>query len=164
MISLILIFGCLCRSYFQIQVTEKYSTAMCYSGPKFQLVHLIINSLTGDYILRRTKSTIRCPLLVIMSSDKKPSSVSICINWFLSPSHIWSDWSPNSVHMFEYRQRCLGVSYSSKLFHGVKIVNEMKIVQKVKVAKKKKWKITIALDVSSVSMFYKIKLNTVQRN
>ena len=33
MISLILIFGCLCRSYilyFQIQVTEKYSTAMCY--------------------------------------------------------------------------------------------------------------------------------------
>ena len=38
--------------------------------------------------------------------------------------------------MFEYRQRCLGVSYSSKLFHGVKIVNEMKIVQKVKVAKK----------------------------
>ena len=30
MISLILLFGFLCRSYFQIQVTEKYSTAMCY--------------------------------------------------------------------------------------------------------------------------------------
>ena len=30
MISLILLFGFLCRSYSQIQVTEKYSTAMCY--------------------------------------------------------------------------------------------------------------------------------------
>ena len=34
-ISLILIFGCLCRSslYFKIQVTEKYSTAMCQVSP-----------------------------------------------------------------------------------------------------------------------------------
>ena len=61
MISLILLFGFLCRSYSQIQVTEKYSTAMCYFLTWIGL-NLVQRSKRRLHQLKRTKFALMPPI------------------------------------------------------------------------------------------------------